>query len=276
MIREKMWLAGSAVNSVHSVNVLKFHHLRRLAASTPQADPIPGSRETSSPYPPAGTPPPAVGTAAPSLAALIVTLCSLALGVARPAHSTALLPQVLADSIAYVLDSSSVLAVHVGKSGLLAGLGHEHRVQAKAFSGQVIYFPDQPARSRVAVTVLADSLEIVAESDSADIPRIAETMRTQTLRVDSFPLITFVSREVMPIPGGVRVTGDLSMTGHTRPVSVDLRLELAQDTLRASGSFSVKQTAFGIKPYRTALGMVKVKDEVRFDLAVVAIAEPRR
>lgn len=210
-----------------------------------------------------------------SLAAPIVTLCSLATSFARPLHSTTFPPQVLADSIAYVLDSSSVLAVHVGKAGLLSGLGHEHRVRARAFSGQVIYFPNHPARSRVAVTVVADSLEVVAEGDSADIPKIAETMRTRTLRVDSFPLITFVSREVIPIPGGVRVTGDLSMTGHTRPVSVDLKLQLAQDTLRASGSFSVKQTAFGIKPYRTALGMVKVKDEVQFDLAVVAIAQPK-
>ncbi len=205
-----------------------------------------------------------------------MTLCSLTGAIPRPGHLTTNPPQVPADSIAYVLDSSSVLAVHVGKAGLLSGLGHEHRVRARAFSGQVLYFPNHPTRSRVAVTVVADSLEVVAESDSADIPKIAETMRTRTLRVDSFPLITFVSREVIPIPGGVRVTGDLSMTGHTRPVSVDLKLQLAQDTLRASGSFSVRQTAFGIKPYRTALGMVKVKDEVQFDLAVVAIAQPKR
>jgi polyisoprenoid-binding protein YceI len=261
MMRDKMWLAGSAVNSVDSVNVLKLRH---LWPHTGQDGP---SRAPSS----LATP-----RARYSLAALILTLSSLAAAVARPISAATTWPQTPADSTAYRLDTSSVLEVHVGKSGLLAGLGHEHRVRARAFRGRVVYVPSQPQRSHVAVTVLADSLEIVAESDSADVPKIAATMRNRTLRVEQFPEITFVSHEVTPIPGGVRVTGDLTLTGHTRPVSVDLRLEVSGDTLRASGSFSIKQTAFGIEPYRTALGLVKVKDEVRFDLAVVAIAEQSR
>ena len=187
------------------------------------------------------------------------------------------------DSAVYALDPASVLLVHAGKSGLLSGLGHEHQVRAHAFSGTVVYFPRDVGRSRVTVTVLTDSLRVVPEADSADIPKITETMRTKTLRVDSFPEIAFVSGEVTPIDGGageaaaaagqraVRVGGDLTMVGRTRPVSVDLTLEVAGDTLRAEGSFVVKQTDFGIKPYTTALGLVKVKDQVRFELRVVGV-----
>ena len=52
---------------------------------------------------------------------------------------------------------------------------------------------------------------------------------------------------------------------------MDLTLEISADTLRAEGSFVVKQTDFGIKPYGKVLGLVKVKNEVRFELRVVAV-----
>jgi len=184
------------------------------------------------------------------------------------------------DSAVYALDRASVLLVHAGKSGLLKGFGHEHQVRAHAFSGTVVYFPDDPGRSRVRVTVLTDGLRVVPEADSADIPEITRTMREKTLRVDSFPVIEFVSRAVEVIGAAdpaegkttavIRATGDLTMVGVTRPVSVDLTLEISADTLRAEGSFVVKQTDFGIKPYSKVLGLVKVKNEVRFELRVVA------
>jgi polyisoprenoid-binding protein YceI len=182
------------------------------------------------------------------------------------------------DSAAYALDPASMLLVHAGRSGLLKGLGHEHQVRAHAFGGTVVYFPDDVGRSRVLITVLTDGLRVVPEADSADIPEITRTMREKTLKVDSFPEITFVSREVVLTGAAeltaIRVAGDLTMVGRTRPVSVDLTLDAGPDTLRAEGSFVVKQTDFGIKPYGKALGLVKVKDEVRFELRAVAVRVP--
>jgi polyisoprenoid-binding protein YceI len=184
--------------------------------------------------------------------------------------------------VVYSLTPESVLEVHAGKTGLLAGFGHEHRVRAHAFSGAVVFFPGDLSRSRVSVTVLTDSLRVIPEADSADIPEITRTMREKTLRVDSFPEIRFVSTSVTSAEraglaeagshtsAALRVSGDLIMVGVTRPVSVDLSVRVAGDTLRAEGGFVVKQTDFGIKPFSKALGMVKVKDEVRFELRVVA------
>jgi polyisoprenoid-binding protein YceI len=194
-----------------------------------------------------------------------------------------------ADSTVYLLGPASVLEVHAGKSGLLAGLGHEHVVRAAGFNGRIVYYPSDVARSHVSITVLSDSLFVVPAGDSADIPKITATMRQKTLRVDSFPEIAFVSREVAIADtaagaGGldasgetrwkIRVAGDLTMAGHTRPVSVLLDLTLSADTLDADGSFTVKQTDFGIHPYGKALGLVKVKNEVRLELHVVATAMP--
>ena len=181
------------------------------------------------------------------------------------------------DSAVYVLSPQSVLEVHVGKAGLLSGLGHEHRIRAAAFTGEIVYFPAALGRSHVSITVPTDSLRVVPDADSADIPKITATMRQKTLQVDSFPEITFISREVASAdtgaaPGRIRVSGDLTLVGKTRPISEDMDLALAGDTLRAGGSFVVKQTDFGIKPYGTALGMVKVKNAVRLELHVLAVA----
>lgn len=208
-------------------------------------------------------------------------LLAAAVGPSRAPHAGSAIPE---DSTIYTVAPVSLLEAHVGKSGLLAGLAHEHRVRAHAVNGSIVYFPESPERSRVTVTLATDSLLVVPESDSADIPKITRTMRAEVLRPDSFPEISFVSRSIVPLPPAGspgsgergarppswRVAGDFTMVGRTRPVSVDLSLEIAGDTLRASGWFTVKQTDFGIRPYRKALGMVKVKNEVRIELRFVA------
>jgi polyisoprenoid-binding protein YceI len=210
----------------------------------------------------------------------------LLLAAGRGAAAQGLPGKSAPDSTVFVLSPVSVLEVRAGKSGLLSGLGHEHRIRAHAFSGTVVYFPGDPGRSHVTVTVPTDSLRVVPEADSADIPEITRTMREKTLRVDSFPEIRFVSSSVVPLPASgssppgsrepgarpsmLRVAGNLTMVGRTRPVSLDMTLKVEGDTLRAEGSFAVKQTDFGIKPFRKALGMVQVRDDVRFALQVVA------
>ena len=69
---------------------------------------------------------------------------------------------------------------------------------------------------------------------------------------------------------GLRVDGALTMVGETREITVDVALDASSDTLRIAGTFSVKQTDFFIKPYSTALGTVKVADEVTFHFEVLA------
>lgn len=181
-------------------------------------------------------------------------------------------------STVYTFSSRTVLEVHVGKSGLLSGFGHEHRIRAHVFTGEIVYFPMAMGRSRVVVTIPTDSLRVVPAADSADIPKITQTMRQETLKVDSFPEITFVSRDlaVAAADSGtvhrVRVTGDLSIVGKTQLVTMDMDIAFAGDTLRADGGFVVNQSDFHIKPYSKPLGLVKVKDAVRFELHVVVLA----
>jgi hypothetical protein len=56
---------------------------------------------------------------------------------------------------------------------------------------------------------------------------------------------------------------------------MDVAVETTGDTLRAKGTFSVKQTDYGIKPFRGGPGgTVKVADKVTFDFEAVAVKRP--
>ncbi|MGH7699212.1 MAG: YceI family protein [Gemmatimonadales bacterium] len=180
------------------------------------------------------------------------------------------------DSTVYRLLPASRLEVRTGRAGLFKGLGHEHLVRARAFQGTIVYVPAAPERSSVAIRVAVDSLEIRTDADSSDVAKMTRAMREQTLKVEEYPEITFVSREVAPVEGGVRVTGEFTLARRTRPLVVDVALTLAGDTLRATAAFRLKQTDFGIKPYSAGFGTVKVADEVRFALDVVAAPAPVR
>lgn len=175
----------------------------------------------------------------------------------------------------YVLSPHSRFDVATGKRGLFSFVGHDHLIRARAVTGHVIYDPADPARSQVEIRVLAESLEVLTPPDSAEIRKVTEAMRSDVLDVAHHPEIRFVSTAVTPIPGGLRVQGELELVGVKQAVSVDVHVEAGSDTLRAAGTFSVAQTSFGIKPYNGGPGgLVRVADRVTFSFAAVALRSP--
>ncbi len=199
----------------------------------------------------------------------LAPLMSVALAAALAGEMTAQAP-LAARGFTYRLTADSRLEVHVGKAGLLAGAGHEHLVRARTFSGSITYEPDHPTDASVTVSVSTEGLYVVPASDSADIPRITATMRDRVLRVRDNPEIKFVSKAVVGTTRGVHVEGALTILGHTRPVAFDAELRFSGDTLEGTASFSVRQTDFGIRPYSTALGLVKVADQVNLEIRLKA------
>jgi polyisoprenoid-binding protein YceI len=181
------------------------------------------------------------------------------------------------DSVVYVLSPASRFEVKTGKAGLFGFAGHDHRIRAHAVSGRVVYHPNALGDSRVEVTVPAESLEVLTPPDTAEIRKVTESMRGEVLHVDLYATISFVSTAVAPIPDGFHLQGLLTIVGQTRDVTADVRVEVGSDTLRATGSFSAKQTDFGIRPYRGGpAGTVRVADRVTFEFEAVGVraAEP--
>jgi len=176
------------------------------------------------------------------------------------------------DSVVYVLSAASRFEVKTGKAGLFGFAGHTHVVRARGFAGRVVYYPSAPSESRVEIVVPADSLEVLTPPDTAEIRKVTQAMRSDVLRVDEYPVIRFVSTGVSPTPEGLQVQGRLTLAGQTHEVSCDIRAEIGVDTLRATGGFSVKQTDYGIRPYRGGpAGTVRVADRVTFSFEAVGI-----
>jgi len=178
------------------------------------------------------------------------------------------------DSVVYDLAPAptSRFEVRTGKAGLLGFAGHEHLIRARGFSGRIVWYPDQPAASHVAVSVATDSLEVVTPPDTAEIRKVTATMHEDVLDVAHYPEIILTSRTVERAGDTLRVQAALTMKGQTREIPLTVRVIIGPDTLRASTAFVVKQTDFGIRPYRGGpAGTVRVADQVTFAIEAVAV-----
>jgi polyisoprenoid-binding protein YceI len=177
------------------------------------------------------------------------------------------------DSIVYDLTPALTrLEVLTGKAGLLGFAGHAHLIRARAFSGRIVFYPGQPAASHVSVSVTTDSLEVVTPPDTEEIRKVTAAMREDVLDVAHYPEITLVSRAVERAGDTLRVQAALTMKGRTRTVPLTVRVMIEPDTLRASTTFTVNQTDFGIRPYRGGPGgTVRVADRVTFTIEAVAM-----
>lgn len=179
------------------------------------------------------------------------------------------------DSVVYRFAPTSRFDVKTGKAGLFGFAGHEHLIRARGFAGRVVYYPGAPTASRVDLTVRSDSLEVLTPPDTEEVRKVTEAMRTDILRVEQYSTISFTSKALAPADSGFHVVAELTLVGQTRDVPVDVRVAIESDTLRAWASFTVKQTDFGIRPFRGGpAGTVRVADRVTFDIEAVAVREP--
>ena len=180
------------------------------------------------------------------------------------------------DSVVYQLAPASRFEVTTGKSGLFGFAGHEHTIRARALSGRIVYRPDSIAASHIEITVLTDSLEVLTPPDTEEIRKVTASMRTEVLDVANYPEIRMVSQRIEGTARRITMTAALTVKGKTREVPLTVDLEIGADTLHASSTFKIKQTDFGIRPYRGGPGgTVRVADEVKFSISAVAIRQSR-
>jgi len=178
------------------------------------------------------------------------------------------------DSVVYHLTPASRFEVTTGKAGLFGFAGHEHTIRARAFSGRIVYRPGSIAASHIEITVLTDSLEVLTPPDTQEIRKVTASMRTEVLDVANYPEIRLVSQRIEGTPQRITVTAALTIKGQTREVPLTIDLEIGADTLHASATLKIKQTSFGIRPYRGGpAGTVRVADEVKFSIKAIAIRQ---
>lgn len=186
-----------------------------------------------------------------------------------------------------VRPQQSELVVRTFKGGIASALAHDHVARATRLSGTVEYDPQSPTTATVEVTVEAASVVVdepalrqrhgldkeVSDKSRA---KIQQTMESpEQLDVERFSEIAFRSTRVTAgTDGGLEVTGDFTLHGVTRQVTVPVTVEIDGATLRAEGSFRFLQSDYGIEPFSGGLGTVRNQDEVELTVRLEAHRMP--
>jgi polyisoprenoid-binding protein YceI len=177
------------------------------------------------------------------------------------------------------------LIIRTRREGLAAKVGHDLTIDVTTWSGDLAHDPSDFAATTLAVTVDLDSFTVREGTGGAlpltdrDRREINATMRpilstgSTSGSVDRSgsvdpgrpPTATFIANRVVPSGGGGSIDGTLTLHGIERPLRLDV---VHGDAHRYRGTATVKQSAFGIKPYSGMFGTLKVRDDVQVEFDV--------
>jgi len=171
--------------------------------------------------------------------------------------------------------ASSSLVVHVSRSGVFGFAGHDHEIAAPVVDGQISLDRTDLSRSTIIAVFDATALKVSGKGEPAD--DVAEVQRVmlsdRVLDVEKYPKITFRSGKISVTQRSERLTlridGELTLHGVTRPLSAPVDVTLTSKGLTATGRVTVRQTDFGIRPVTAGAGTVRVKDDVEFVFSIV-------
>jgi len=157
---------------------------------------------------------------------------------------------------------SGVLSIATTRQGAASKAGHDLRIEVGSWEAE-LKLGDAPEQS--AMTLAADSRSLRVIEGTGGVKSLTEKDKAsiqQTINEEVLmgTAIEFRSSEVRGAPGGgLNVSGQLDLNGKQAPVTFDLALG---EGGRVTGSATVQQTAFGMKPYSALFGALKVADEV--------------
>ena len=111
----------------------------------------------------------------------------------------------------YVDTQKSTLMIHIGKTGVFSGLGHEHEVRAPIHSGAA----DTGSHPTVEIHVDARELRVIdkdaSEKDRAEVQKTM--LGSEVLDSESHHEIVFRQTRNLPVRGSGRCVGILPCAG---------------------------------------------------------------
>jgi polyisoprenoid-binding protein YceI len=135
-------------------------------------------------------------------------------------------------------------------------------------SGQVIFDKDDPSKNSVEVTIPTESIDTKNEK------RDQHLKSPDFFNAKQFPTIVFKSKSVEGSGDTYKATGDLTLHGVTKPLTLDIKRgpegKGMEDEIRAGGEtrFTIKRSDFGMNFMQGALG-----DEVTIFLSLEGVRQ---
>jgi len=195
-------------------------------------------------------------------------------------HTIAITSATSSATVVYTLDPSrSKFMAHADASGLFWFKGHGHHLDARDFTGQVELTPQSITPASLRLVVKAASLhETGAVFTDQQKQIINKELHDIVLLPDQYPEIIFQSTSVTAKPaatgakGGsyeVKLTGDLTLHGVTRPIEIPATVTINGNELRAVGNFSINRDDYKVKATSAFHGFVRVSNHVKFEFDIV-------
>ncbi|MEA2637443.1 MAG: hypothetical protein QOE18_500 [Chloroflexota bacterium] len=161
---------------------------------------------------------------------------------------------------------SGTLSVRTGKGGAAARAGHNLLIEVGSW-GATVELGADPSESVLELT--ADSTSLRVLEGTGGMTTLGDDDKsgiTQTIDEEVLEGTAIVFRSTSVESSGesrLRVQGDLELAGGINPVAFELELD---DDGGVRGTATVKQTAWGMKPYSALFGTLKVADEVEVSI----------
>ena len=152
-------------------------------------------------------------------------------------------------------DEFAVDGAHAGVNFKISHLGLSW-IQGRfdEFGGQFTIDSANPEKSAFELSINPASI------DTNNQKRDEHLRSPDFLNAKQFPVMTFKSTAVHPVKGGYEVTGDFTMHGVTKPMTLELvggrTAEFPKGVTRTgySAEFALKRTDFGIDKFQPGVG----------------------
>ena len=180
-----------------------------------------------------------------------------------------------APEVRFRLDpSQSTFIAHANRAGLAWFKGHSHRLAIKDFDGQASLSLDAVNPASLTMTARAASIEETDPFFNADQKKtINKEVNEIVLETAKYPEITFRSTEVRgSLKNGafdVEITGDLTLHGMTKRITIPATVTVSGDTLRAKGEFRINRKKWGVNATEAFHGLVKVRHTIIFEFDII-------
>jgi polyisoprenoid-binding protein YceI len=165
----------------------------------------------------------------------------------------------------YVLDTTHTRIGFVARNAMIT----EVRGQFEEFEGKTHLDGDDPSKSSAELIIQAKSIQTCNQKRD-------EHLRSHYLDTPNHPTITFTSSTVEQVDQtNFKLTGDLTIRGVTKRVTVDFRLTRAKNDMWGNlrvgfeGSVTINRKDWGVN-WSTALGVL-LSENVTAEFAVVAV-----
>lgn len=153
-------------------------------------------------------------------------------------------------------NATSFLEVH-GTSSL-----HDWHVDAETQNGKItVSNLDDLQLDALSFSVMSESLKSGKSGMDKNTYKALKTdkHKTITFKMSSVKSIELVSDSNYK----VTVIGNMTISGVTKSISIDLKLELKDNKILIEGEKSMKMTDYGIEPPKALLGTIKTGDDIK-------------